>query len=69
MAELRSFRDVIANSYYNRIWDVVFTFVEDNPGRLDCRSCRVEQPDEAELAELTVSWVNVTDSAGDEIHL
>lgn len=67
MKELRSFRDVIANSYYNRIWDVVFKFVEDNPGRLDCRSYRVEQPDEAELAELIVSWVNVTDSAGDEI--
>jgi hypothetical protein len=67
MAELRSFRDVIANEFYNNIWDVVFTFVEDNPDKLDCRSYRVEQPDEAELSGLTVNRVDVTDSAGDEI--
>lgn len=67
MAELRSFKDVIANEFYNIIWDVIFKYVEDNPDRLDCHSYLVNQPDEAELSDLNITRVDVTDSTGDEI--
>lgn len=50
MAELRSFRDVIANVFYSEIWNALSKFIEDNPAKLECRSYRVEQPDDAELS-------------------
>jgi hypothetical protein len=67
MKELRSFRDVIETRFYNEVWEAVSEYISDNPNSLDIRSCKVEDADEAELADLTIKRVEVRDAAGDGI--
>ena len=67
MAELRSFRDIIANEFYNEIWDALSVLIGSNPDKLECRSYLVERPDEAALSGIEVKFVNITDSEGNGI--
>lgn len=68
MKELRSFRDVIENRFSNDVWSAVSEYISENPDRLDVRSYRVKEADEAELADVTVKRVDVHDAQGDGIH-
>jgi hypothetical protein len=67
MKELRSFRDVIENRFYNFIEKAVAEYVSDNLDRLDLRSYHVRDADSVELAELTIKRVDVSDAAGTAI--
>ena len=64
MAKLCSFRDVIAEMFYNGIFNALAEYVEKNPEKLDSNSRRVECPDEAELSDIEIKFVNVTKSEG-----
>jgi len=44
-------------------------YIADNPSRLDVYSHKVQHPDEAELADIFIKYVNASDSIGDEIFL
>ncbi len=64
MKEIRTFRDFIEARYDNELWKVVASFIAENPGRLECRSYRVPNPDEAELSDLHIKRVSVRDTGG-----
>lgn len=67
MGKLNSFRDVIKDIFYNDIFSALFTYIEDNPKKLDCRSYNVQSPDEASLSDIEVKFVNITASEGNGI--
>jgi len=67
MAILNSFRDVIEDMFYNDIFNTLAEHIESNPNKLDCNSRCVESPDEAELSDIEVKLINITDSEGDGI--
>ncbi len=50
MASVSSFRDVIANMYYNDLFDELSEYIEDNPDKLESNSYHVQSPDEAALS-------------------
>ncbi len=67
MKELRSFKDVIENRFFDVIETAVSEYVEGNPGSLDLRSYRVREADEVEIADLTINRVDIHDGVGTEI--
>ncbi len=64
---LSSFRDVIEDKYFDDIFNALTEYVENNPDKLDSKSYRIESPDESTLSNIEVKFVNITDSAGNEI--
>jgi hypothetical protein len=54
MASVSSFRDVIANMYYNELFDELSEYIEDNPDKLESNSYRVQSPDEAALSDFDI---------------
>jgi hypothetical protein len=69
MTKLNSFRDVIEDMFYNDIFDALSDFIEDNPNKLDSNSYSVQNPDEAELSDFEVKYVDIINSEGTGIHL
>jgi len=64
MGKLNSFRDVIEDMFYNDIFNALSVFIEDNPNKLDSNSFHVQSPDEAELSDFEVKYVDITNSEG-----
>ena len=57
MASGSSFRDVIANMYYNDLFDELSEYIEDNPDKLESNSYHVQSPDEAVLSDFDIiTW-------------
>ena len=69
MASVSSFRDVIANMYYNDLFDELSEYIEDNPDKLESNSYRVQSPDEAVLSDFDIITIDITDSPGNSIFL
>lgn len=67
MAGLTSFRDVVKDMFYDDIFLSLSKFIEDNPDRLETNSYRIKGPDEAILSDFQIQFVNITNSAGNEI--
>jgi hypothetical protein len=67
MASVSSFRDVIANMYYNELFDELSEYIEDNPDKLESNSYRVQSPDEAALSDFDIITLDITDSPGNSI--
>jgi len=67
MASVSSFRDVIANVYYNELFDELTEYIEDNPDKLESNSYRVQSPDEAALSDFDIITIDITDSPGNSI--
>ena len=67
MASVSSFRDVIANMYYNDLFDELSEYIEDNPDKLESNSYRVQSPDEAALSDFDIIMIDITDSPGNSI--
>lgn len=67
MASVSSFRDVIANMYYNELFDELSEYIEDNPDKLETNSYRVQSPDEAALSDFDIITIDITDSPGNSI--
>ena len=67
MASVSSFRDVIANMYYNELFDELSEYIEDNPDKLESNSYHVQSPDEAVLSDFAIIMIDITDSPGNSI--
>jgi hypothetical protein len=67
MASVSSFRDVIANMYYNELFDELSEYIEDNPDKLESNSYHVQSPDEAALSDFDIITIDITDSPGNSI--
>ncbi len=67
MASVSSFRDVIANMYYNEIFDELSEYIEDNPDKLESNSYHVQSPDEAVLSDFDIITIDITDSPGNSV--
>lgn len=68
MGKLHSFRDVIQNQYYDEIFEELADFIEENPSQLESRSNFVEEPDEANLEDFEVKWINITGSPDNSLY-
>ncbi len=60
MASVSSFRDVIANMYYNELFDELSEYIEDNPDKLESNSYHVQSPDEAALSDFDIIMIDIT---------
>lgn len=69
MAEYASLQDLIKKKYYNEIWSAVADYVSSHSNRLGCRSYIVQNPDDAELEEFTVKFVDAIDQPGRKLSL
>ena len=67
MASVSSFRDVIANMYYNDLFDELSEYIEDNPDKLESNSYHVQSPDEAVLSDFDIITIDITDSPGNSV--
>jgi hypothetical protein len=67
MKELRSFKDVIENHFFDQIENAVTGYVAENLGSLNLRSYRVREADEVVITDLTVKRVDVHNEAGTSI--
>ncbi len=67
MVSANSFRDVIANMYYNDLFDELSEYIEDNPDKLESNSYHAQSPDEAVLSEFDTIMIDITDSPGNSI--
>lgn len=59
MAESFSLLDLIKDLYYDRIYNELSNYVEDNPDDLGCSTYNVESPDEASLDSLKLHKIRV----------
>jgi len=67
MADIRSFKEFIKKQYEDTLEKALSVFVAENPSDLDLSSYHVSNPDEAELVDMKIYRVDVSDSAGDEV--
>jgi len=67
MAQNRSFKDYVANRFYNELFDAVSGYLEQNHRDLDVSSHLVRTIDRAELADIDVKHVLVDNLPGMKI--
>jgi len=59
---LQNFTEYIKKHYNNAIWKAASAHIEGNPSQLELRSNLVDIPDEAELSDINIQFVNVRDA-------
>lgn len=64
MKQKLSFCDFIKENFENDIADAVGSFISDNPDELECSTNFVDTPEEAELLDFDIKWINVSDAPG-----
>lgn len=67
MAQNRSFKDYVANRFYNELFDAVSGYLEHNHRDLDVSSHLVRTIDSAELADIDLKQVFVDNLPGMKI--
>lgn len=67
MAKIASFKDVIADKFYDVIFSALSAHIEENPSRLGCRSSAVQDPEEAALSDMEVRLLNITGTTSTEL--
>lgn len=67
MGKLNSFRDVVQDLFYNKIFEELSSHIEENPSEIDCSSYDVECPDEASLDFFEVKRVNIKKAPDDRL--
>lgn len=67
MAKIASFKDVIADRFYDVIFSALAAYIEENPTRLGCRSSCVEEPEEARLEDMAVRLLSITGTTSTEL--
>ena len=67
MPELRTFRDYIEKRHFNGLWEFLSAYVAENPNRLERYSHKVQNPNEAELLDMNIRWIDVLDTPEDDI--
>ncbi len=68
MGNLNSFRDAVQELFYNEIFEELGTFIEEHPSQLESRSNFVKEPDEADLEDFVVRWINITGSPDNSLY-
>ena len=68
MAKIASFKDLIADMFYDDLYKALGDFVEDEPGKLGCRSYTIQDPDEAALCDMSVKLLNITGAPGSSLN-
>lgn len=61
MLRERSFRDYVAERFYNELYDGIREFIKDNLRDVDLKLYRVQDIDEIELSDIRVVYVDVHD--------
>ena len=64
MPRERSFKDYVADRFYNELYDGIREFIKDNPRDLDLKLYRVQDIDDIELSDVRVVFVDVHDQPG-----
>ena len=64
MPRERSFKDYVADRFYNELCDGIREFIKDNPRDLDLKLYRVQDIDDIELSDVRVVFVDVHDQPG-----
>ena len=64
MATQRSFKEYVADKFYDQLSAAVSTYIEDNLSSLDLCSNRVSHVDAAELSDISIKMVGVDDLPG-----
>lgn len=63
-ARERSFKEYVADRFYNELYDGIRELIKDNPRELDLKLFRVQDIDEIELYDIRVVFVDVHDQPG-----
>jgi hypothetical protein len=64
MMKILDFRDYIKEQYDDELRDSLSLFIDENPNALECSTKLVCSPDTAELAELWVKYVDISNGPG-----
>lgn len=64
MPQQRSFKEYVADRFYNELYDGIQEFIKENPRDLDLKLYRVQDIDEIELSDIQVVFVDVHDQPG-----
>lgn len=64
MPRERSFKDYVADRFYNELYDGIQEFIKENPHNLDLNLYRVQDIDEIDLTDIRVVFVDVHDQPG-----
>lgn len=64
MPRERSFKDYVADRFYNELYDGIQEFIKENPHNLDLNLYKVQDIDEIELTDIRVVFVDVHDQPG-----
>lgn len=67
MTQNRSFKDYVANRFYNELYNAVSSYLEQNHRDLDVSSQLVRTIDSAELSEIDIKSVFVDNLPGMKI--
>ncbi len=67
MAEIRSFKQVLDNNYYDDIYNAISSFIDDNPSRIKSNSSVVKRVEEATLDDIDIKNISINDSSENEI--
>ena len=69
VANLTSFKDVVNEKFFDRIYQELGTHVEDNPGELECFTSLVQDPTEATLEDMEIKLLDITSTTSNELRL
>lgn len=64
MPQERSFKDYIADRFYNELYDDIREFIKDNLNDLDLKLYKVQDIDDIELSDIRVVFVDVHNQLG-----
>ena len=64
MPRERSFKDYVADRFYNELYGGIQEFIKDHPRELELKLYRVRDIDEIELSDIRVVFVDVHDQLG-----
>lgn len=60
MRKIRSFKGILEKEFYNEIFVAVEEYVEDNPNRLGCSTRYVLSADEANVSDMIIKLVHIS---------
>ena len=67
MKELHSFREVIENDYFEKLYIALSGFISKNINRLDLHSNRIKKAAKTELRDMNIKYLDISDTPGDII--
>jgi hypothetical protein len=59
MAQVRSFKDFVANHFYNEIFELLDKYIRFNPTKIECRTYSVSSPSRAKLDDFRAKSIHI----------